>query len=186
MKLKAFKRNAEKKCSVKKLRREGKIPAIIYKKGSAGEELSVDNQMFTSAIRNVRAGQLPTTVFLLQDEKGKEREVIVKEIQYNVTNYDVIHLDFEELVDNIPVNVKVPIECVGIADCPGIKLGGVLRQVIRHLKVRCLPKDIPTSFIVDISTLGISDVIRLSGLDIPNTIRPLINLNEVAVAIVKR
>lgn len=186
MKLKAFKRNAEKKCNVNQLRREGKIPAVIYKKGSVGETLSVDNQMFTSAIRKVQSGQLPTTVFVLEDEKGAEREVIVKEIQYNVTNYDVIHLDFEELIDNIPVNVKVPIECVGMADCPGIKLGGVLRQVIRHLKVRCLPKDIPTAFVVDVSTLGINDVIRLSGLEIPNTIRPLMNLKEVAVAIVKR
>ncbi|MBS4168336.1 50S ribosomal protein L25/general stress protein Ctc [Parachlamydia sp. AcF125] len=186
MKLKAFKRNVEKKCSVKKLRREGKIPAVIYKKGSSGEELSIDGQMFTAALRKVEPGHLSTTVFILEEEGRAERQVIVKEIQYNVTNYDVIHLDFEELIEGTPVNVKIPIEIVGAADCPGIKLGGVPRQVIRAMKVRCLPKDIPASFPVDISTLSLGESKRLSDLQIANTIRPLMNLSEVAVAIVKR
>ncbi|CCB86541.1 MULTISPECIES: 50S ribosomal protein L25/general stress protein Ctc [Parachlamydia] len=186
MKLKAFKRNVEKRCNVNKLRREGKIPAVIYKKGSSGEELSVDSIMFTAALRKVEPGHLSTTIFILEDENGAERRVIVKEIQYNVTNYDVIHLDFEELIDGTPVNVKVPIEIVGVADCPGIKLGGVPRQVIRSLKVRCLPKDIPASFPIDISTLSLGESRRLSDLEIANTLRPLMNLSEVAVAIVKR
>jgi len=185
MKLKAFKRNAE-KSNNNKLRREGKIPAIIYKKGKDGEILAVDKQMFTAIVRKLQPGQLPTTVFSLEDEAGTSRRVIVKEIQYNIINYDVIHLDFEELVDDIYVNVKVPIECTGVADCPGLKLGGALRLVIRHLKIRCLPKDIPTAFFVDISNLSINEVKRLIELDIPETVRPLMNLNEVAIAIVKR
>jgi large subunit ribosomal protein L25 len=95
-------------------------------------------------------------------------------------------MDFEELADDVPVNVKVPIECAGIVDCIGIKLGGVLRQVIRSLKVRCLPKDIPNAFVIDIRSMNQRETRRLSDLNIPESIRPLVDLNEVAVAIVKR
>ena len=129
---------------------------------------------------------MPTSVFTLVDDKGKERKAIIKDIQYNVTNYQVIHLDFEELLDDIKVNIKVPIEFIGAAESPGVKLGGVVRQVIRHLKVRCLPKDIPTYFLLDVKDLGPRQSKRLKDLNIPQTIRPLADLNEVALVIVKR
>ncbi len=71
---------------------------------------------------------MPTTVFTLSDGK-KERRAIIKDIQYHLTTYHVSHIDFEELVDNVPVSVKVPVNCIGVADCMGIKFGGFLRQV---------------------------------------------------------
>jgi len=112
--------------------------------------------------------------------------VILKEIQYEPTTYDVIHLDFIELFEDHKINVKVPIECVGAAECPGVKLGGVLRQVIRSFPVSCLPKDMPEVFQMDVRTMGMRDSRRLSDLEIPETVRPLVDLHEVAVAIVKR
>ncbi len=112
--------------------------------------------------------------------------MILKDIQYDPTNYSIIHLDFEELLDDVPVNVKVPIECTGVVDCTGVKLGGILRQVIRHLRVRCLPKDMPSFFQVDVKAMGIMDVKRLADLNIPQTVRPLADMNEVAVVIAKR
>lgn len=180
------KREAASKSAAKNLRRLGLIPAVIYKRGKEAEAISVPNEVFVALLRNVLPGRLPTTVFTLIDEKGVKRSVIIKDIQYKITNYQVIHLDFEELLDNVPVNVKVPIECVGVADCVGIKLGGVLRQVIRHLRVSCLPKDIPAFFEVDVKELGLRAVKRLKDLTIPQTVRPLARLDEVAVAIVKR
>lgn len=186
MKLQFLKRSAEKKSEVNRLRREGVIPAVIYHRGKNTETIAVKGSEFSSLLRTVQPGRLSTQVFELVDESGKVRKAIIKDIQYNVVNYNVIHLDFEELHDDLPVNVKVPIECVGVVDCPGIKLGGSLRQVIRNVRVRCLPKDIPAAFIVDIKTMGIKDVRRLGDLEIPNTIRPLASLKEVAIAIVKR
>ncbi len=101
-------------------------------------------------------------------------------------NYSVIHLDFEELHSDVPVTVKVPIEMTGVVDCIGVKLGGILRQVIRHVKVRCLPKDIPSCFYLDVKSLDLRQSRRLNDLEIPETLRPLVDLNEVAVLIAKR
>lgn len=186
MKLKAVKRTAGKKSEVKKLRREGYVPAVLYVKENNGEPLAIQANEFKAFLRHVKPGHLPTSVFTLVDEKGKERRVVIKDIQYEITTYDVSHLDFEELVPTHKINVKVPIECIGQVECAGIKLGGVLRQVIRHVRVRCLPKDLPSFFELDVRELGIKQTKRLSDLAMPNTVRPLVDMNEVVAVIVKR
>lgn len=186
MKLQVFKRSADKKSETSKLRRAGHIPATIYQKGKDADNIAVLNSEFGTVLREVQPGRLSTQIISLVDDKGNERRALLKEIQRNVVTYDVIHLDFEELNDKLPVGVKVPIECTGVADCVGVKLGGAIRQVIRYVKVRCLPKDIPQAFYVDVKALNIGETRRLAELAIPNTVKPLADLNEVAVAIVKR
>jgi large subunit ribosomal protein L25 len=148
--------------------------------------ISVQSSEFSSFLRGVKPGHLPTSIFTLMDADGKEYRALIKDIQYNITNYDVIHLDFEQLLDDVKVNVKVPIECVGAAECAGIKLGGVLRQVIRHVRVRCLPKDLPSFFELDVRELGLRQSKRIGDLQIPETVRPLMGSKEVVAVIVKR
>lgn len=186
MKLQTVKRTAGNKSEVKRLRREGYIPAVLYVKDKSGEPIAIKSADLESFLRNLKPGHLPTSVFTIVDDAGKEKKVLIKDIQYKITNYAVSHLDFEELQPDHPINVKVPIECTGQVDCVGIKLGGVLRQVIRHVRVRCLPKDLPETFELDIRELGLRQSKRLSDLVIPNTVRPLVNLDEVVAVIVKR
>lgn len=186
MKLEIMQRTADKKKEANRLRREGRIPAIVYGHQGQGEKISVLKAQFKAIMAHVTPGHLPTTIFELVDEKGVVRRAIVKEIQYDPTSYEVDHLDFEELKDNVPINIKVPIELTGLMNCRGVREGGVPRQVIRHLKVRCLPKAIPSHFELDVTDLGIADTRRLSDLGIPAEIRARANLNEVAVVIVKR
>lgn len=186
MKLQLLKRTAEKKSESKQIRREGNIPAIIYVQGKPAEPITVKNSEMAAVLRNVQPGRLSTTILELVPESGKSRRVVIKDIQYHVTTYNVQHLDFQELHEKEKITLNIPIECTGIVDCVGIKLGGALRQVIRALRVSCLPKDIPNSFEVDIKEMGLGDVKRLSDLKIPNTIRPIANLKEVAITIVKR
>lgn len=186
MKLNLITRADKGKTASRRLRREGVIPAVLYSQGQAGETIAIEKDGFAAYLRQVQKGHLSTTVFTLVDPSGKERQAIVKEIQYHPTNYEVLHLDFEELLKEQATNVKVPIECIGVADCVGVKQGGVLRQVIRHLRVRCLPKDIPADFKLDVSKLEMRQSLRLRDIQLPETLRPLADLNEVAVGIVKR
>ncbi len=185
MKLKIASRIGAKKNENRAIRRAGDIPAVIYQRDKEGEMVTINGIEFSAVLRKIAPGRLSTTLFDLESEQGSKR-VLVKAIQYNPTNYHVIHLDFEELVDTIPINVNVPIECVGIVDSVGIKLGGVLRQVIRSLKVRCLPKDLPAFFQIDIRNLGIFESKKLKDLNIPENVRPLADINEVALLIAKR
>lgn len=186
MKLKVSKREVIKKSESGRIRREGNIPAVLYVRGKPTDAIIVGGAEFNSILRSIVPGRLSTTQFFLQDESGKERRAILKEIQYHPTTYQVNHLDFEELYDDAKVTLNVPIECTGVVDCIGVKLGGVLRQVIRKLRVRCLPKDIPSVFNIDVKHMGQNEKIRLSQLHIPHTVKPVANLNEVAVVIAKR
>lgn len=183
-KLTVFQRNDLKKGETNKIRREGNIPGVIYGKGKPNEPVYVKGDEFNAVLRNMKGGLLATTVFELH-EGNQRRKAIVKDIQYHRASYAIEHLDFAAVDDKQPVTVNVPIQVVGAADCPGIKLGGFLRQVIRALKVTCLPKDIPSEFVVDISKMNIAESLRLSDIQIPHAVRPLGRMNEVAVVIAK-
>jgi large subunit ribosomal protein L25 len=185
MKLAVKERVREKKKDLKQIRRDGNIPAIIYSSKGQTETLIVDGAEFGAILRDMKPGQLPTTVFTLTGGK-KDRRVIIKDIQYHLTTYKVSHIDFEELIENIPVSVKVPVNCTGVVDCIGIKLGGFLRQVVRHVKVECLPNHIPAEFIVDVKDLGIRQSRRLKDIVMPKGVRPLTSPDEVVVVIAKR
>ena len=186
MELHVIKREQIKKSESNRIRREGNIPAVVYFQGKESYAITVNGTEFSNHMRTVISGRLSTTICHLKDENGKTQRALIKDIQYEITTYKIQHLDFEVLSDNVMINLNVPIECSGVVDCVGVKLGGVLRQVIRSLRIRCFPKDIPTSFVVDVKTLGQNETKKLSDLVIPHTIKPFGNLNEVAIIIAKR
>lgn len=185
MELKIKKRKGTLKSELKQLRREGDIPAVLYGPQGKNEIISVSGADFQTALRKVKSGCLSTTIFVLNGD-DKPKRAILKDIQYQRTTYQVIHVDFEELHDNVPVNVNIPIQCIGMIDCPGIKLGGVLRQVIRQMRVQCLPKDIPSEFVLNVSELGITQTKRLRDIVLPKGVKSLAKPEAVAVVIAKR
>lgn len=185
MKLTATVRASTKKSDTKQIRREGKIPAILYSAGHSNQQLILNAAEFNAILRQMKPGHLGTTVFQLHLD-GKNKRVIIKDIQYQLTTYLVSHIDFEELFEDVTVNVKVPIQCIGVAECAGIKLGGFLRQVIRHVRVECLPKHIPAEFQVDVRDLGIKQSRKLSDINIPQGVKPLAQMDEVVVVVSKR
>jgi large subunit ribosomal protein L25 len=186
MELKLHQRQKKKKSAISEARRSGLIPAVVYKQGQPGQAVTVEEAAFSTFMRRLKPGHLPTTRLKLVDDKGKAFEAIVKEIQYHPTTYRVLHLDFLELAPDAEISVKIPIECTGVADCLGIKQGGVLRQVLRYVRVRCLPKNLPHSFMVDVKDLSMGHSRRLKDIAMDAGVRPLDGLNEVAVVIAKR
>lgn len=186
MEFEIFERTGEKKSHAKQSRRAGQIPAVIYKKGEVGETILIDEAAFAGFLRNLKPGCLPTTRLTLMADGGKKRSAIIKEIQYHPTTYKVLHLDFLELAEDNFISVKVPLECTGMAECAGVKQGGVFRQVLRYVRVRCLPKDMPTSFTLDVKDLSIMQTRRLKDIVLAKGVRLLDKLEEVAVVVAKR
>lgn len=179
-------RAASSKGETKKIRRKGMIPVVIYSKGKSSVYGSISQVDFETCLRNLQAGFLPTQIFSLKDQNGKKTRAILKDVQYEVTTYNVIHLDFQELVENTHVDVKVPVECLNQVDCAGVKEGGFLRPIMRHVKVRCLPRDIPSHFAIDVRELRLNQFKRVSDLGIPSAIRPLGRADDIVVTVVKR
>lgn len=185
MKLAVKVRVSEKKSHLKQIRRDGYVPAVIYSSKSAPEKLMINSAEFSAIFRQMKPGQLPTIVFTLVDG-DRERRAIIKDLQYHLTTYQVSHADFEELQEDVPVSVNVPVNCVGVVDCIGVKLGGFLRQVSRHVRVTCLPKHIPQEFQVDVRDLGIRQSKRLKDVKVPDGVKLLASLEKVLVVVAKR
>lgn len=186
MKLNIIKRAAKSKSESKQLRRNGYIPAVMYVRGQSSETITVSESEFSSLLRKISKGRLSTSVFELTNESKVTKKAIIKDITYDPVTYNVIHLDFEELIDGVKISLNVPIECVGTADCQGVKQGGVIRQVIRALRISCLPSDIPEVFQLDVKNLGLFEAKRLADIELSPALRPQADLKEVAVTIAKR
>ncbi|MDX8431312.1 MAG: 50S ribosomal protein L25/general stress protein Ctc [Candidatus Algichlamydia australiensis] len=183
--LKTSSREGKKRSELTKIRHEGDIPAVFYSAGEECHNLRVDGSEFRAALRGLKLGHLPTTVFEITIG-GKKQKVIVRDIQYKPTTYEILHLDLHKLDDKRLVEVNVPIECEGVADSVGIKLGGVLRKVKRHVKVRCLPKDMPKQFTIDVRNLAMNQSSRVNQLDIPKGVEVLLKEQDVLVVIAKK
>lgn len=173
------------KGDVRRLRREGKIPVVIYSEGRPGELGTVVRSEVEAGMRTIIPGSLPVTVFELKDAAGQVRTALVREIQYTPTSYEITHIDFLELSPKRAVEVKVPVEFLNASECIGAKLGGQLRHVLRHVSVRCLPANIPAQFNVDVKELGIRQSRRVKDLDISEAVVCLSNIEEVVVSVVK-
>lgn len=185
MELVVTSRETDKKSVLKKIRQRGGIPSVIYSGGKSIANVVVDAHVFKKFLSVLESGALSSTIFSLSYE-GREIKALVKDIQYQVTTYDVIHLDFEELVEDREVKLNVPIRCINTVDCVGVKLGGSLRQVIRSLRVVCKPKDIVPFLELDVRSLGLSQTMKLSDINIPEGLRPLMPLKEVVVTVSRR
>lgn len=166
------------------IRRSEEIPAILYGKGHPNQKVIVQNKEFQTVLRSIKQGQLSTQIFDI-DFDGSSLRVVIKEIQYDPATYAIDHLGLFILSDQEPIKVNIPIEVIGVADCPGIKLGGSLRQVLRTVPVSCLPREIPSTFQIDVRTMNLGEAKRVSDLTLPANVRPLIDPNEVLIVIAK-
>lgn len=184
MKLTVSKRAGESKSELTKLRYKGDIPAAVYRTGKPSDKITVSGPEFAAVLRKMSKGYLPTTIFEF-DIDGKNQKAIVKDIQYHPTTYNVLHLDFQILEDEVFVDLKVPITYVGETDCVGVKLGGFVRPIKRHVKVRVLPKDIPADFKINIKELGIGQSKYIGDIDF-GMIKSLASDKEIVVTIAKR
>lgn len=185
MKLTVANRTAGKKSEIKNIRREGNIPAVLYSQGKKGKEFVVDGAEFRKFLNTLEPGTLSSKIFTLEIG-GKAARAIIKDIQYDVTTYNIMHLDFAELHEEVEVTLNIPVKCINAVVCTGVKEGGVLRQVIRQMKVNCLPKNIPSHFELDVQNLGLGQALKLKDISIPDNVRPVVELKQIAVIVARR
>ncbi|MEA3475859.1 MAG: 50S ribosomal protein L25 [Candidatus Cloacimonadota bacterium] len=157
MKINTEIRNTGKK-EVKKLRDNEKIPAILYGKGFESIPLVLDYKEFVHSYKESVGHQS----FIFFKVNGKEYRTLIKEMQLDPLSRKIIHIDFKEIYSGQEIEVKIPIKLVG--DCPGLIEGGIFDMHLRELEIKCLPKDLPDSFEVDVSKLQIGDSIHIEDL----------------------
>lgn len=185
MELTLHKRSAKTNGENTKIRIEGGIPGIIYGRDmAASESVYVLKAEVETLLRATKKGQLSTVVVSLKGDK-ENFKVLIKDIQYNLTSYEIIHMDFLKVNDKREVVVKVPLEFQGVEECVGINMGGFFRGVIRSVKVKCLPQHIPQRFVVNVKDLNIMQSKKVSDLTVPTQVKILNDPKQVMVIIPK-
>lgn len=159
LELSAETRNTTGRRSARRMRLEGKVPAMIYGHG--------ENVMCTLEERDLRS-LLITPYVQLVDLKvnGKVEKVILKEVQYHPVSDRPIHLDFFRYVEDLPIEMSIPIVLQGHAR--GVKAGGKQVPGIRKLRVKGLAKDMPDYLPVDVTEMRLGSTMMVSDLSFEN------------------
>ena len=160
--LSATKRSDTGKGVARSLRREGRIPGVIYGRMRQPQALSISARELMRLLEHISAEN--TVIDLTMD--GSTARTLIRQIQRHPLRRDIIHVDLQELIAGEKVEVKIPIILQGIP--AGVRTsGGILDQVMRELRVRVDPAQIPARFEVDVLELNIGHSIHVSDLAIP-------------------
>lgn len=183
VKLKAVSRVPGTKGDLNLDRRNGLIPATFYGKKMDPVSVFVDLPDFLSVVH----GEAGTNVILdleIKDApqvKGKQT-AIIKDIQRDPIKGTVLHIDFMKISMAEEIQATIPIVVTG--EAAGVKLGGVLQHSIREVNIKCLPKNMPDQFEVDVTELEIGDNINVSDLPATEGVEILDDPEEILVSVV--
>jgi len=161
--------------AARRLRRAGRLPAVLYGHGLEPQHLSVDLDDFEHLIAD-GARVLSLVV------NGSEERALIKDLQYDALGSDLLHADFQRLVAGEKVEVAIPVELVG--EAVGVhRDGGVLDLARKEITVSCLPGHIPESLRVDVRELGIGDDVTVGEIEWPEGVEPMVEAEVTVVAV---
>lgn len=144
------------------LRREERVPAILYGPKTAPVSLSVEARRLEKLLRDMGEESKLLQLNIEDGEAQGTRQVLIREVQVHPFRRRFLHVDFYEVPLDQAIEVAVPVEFVG--ESIGIKKGGTLNAFVRTLTVRCLPAEIPDRVQVDVSGLDLGDAIHVGTL----------------------
>jgi large subunit ribosomal protein L25 len=161
------------------LRREGRIPGVLY--GAKGNPVPV--AVDATELRNGMAGTSRQRLIRLKSTAPElnQRHIILKEIQRAPVSGKIIHVDFYEVDMSKSLRLSVPLKFTGRA--AGIVEGGILQPLVREVEVECPPLEIPEFIDVDVTPLGIHDVIHISALNFPGNVKPIYDSDFAVVSV---
>jgi len=168
--LKAYPRSQVQRAEVTKLRAAGRVPATIYGRQAAPQNLEVNSKEIADLLNHSASENLLVDLTVEKDARSK-RLALVQEIQHHPLSGKVVHVDFHEVAETEKVTIFVPVETTG--EPAGVKNGGgTLEHILHKLKVRCLPKDLPEQITLDVTaleigkSLHIGDIVPPAGVEI--------------------
>ncbi len=153
------KRELSTKGAVNALRREGKIPGILYGAHQKPTPIAVDEKEFRRAYSSGHS--------LIDAKLGRtKKRVVIREVQRHPARGDILHIDLMAVTAGEKMTLNIPVHLVG--EAKGVKQGGILHQELYELEVECLPSQAPEVLEIDISELAIGDAIHVADVKIEN------------------
>ena len=167
-KLAATVRSGTGKGAARSVRREDRIPAVLYGGGEAPTPISLDRKTTSQLIF---AGHFLTTIFEL-DIDGKKERAIPRDYQLDVVKDSPIHVDFLRLKPGSRLRVNVPVHFINQDQAPGLKRGGALNIVYHTVEMMVPADNIPESINADLAGMDFNDSLHISAIPLPEGCRP--------------
>lgn len=159
----------------RRLRREGKVPGIVYGSGKPATMIemshkdiyfSLKKETFHSAVINLNID-------------GNKEQALLRDYQVHAYKPKVHHVDFQRIDPTQELHTKVPLHFVNAEVSPGVKVkGGILNQLATEIEVKCLAKDLPEFIQVDLANLDIGQAIHLQDLKLPSGVKAFTHTDE--------
>jgi large subunit ribosomal protein L25 len=148
----------------RRLRRAGKVPAILYGGHLEPRQITLDHQNLLTLLVNER---FFSTILSLKIN-GEAQAAILKDVQRHPAKNQILHMDLQRVLENETIRMTIPLHFKGAAGAPGVKTqGGVVSHMLNDVEVSCLPKDLPEFLELDLSEMEINDLKRLSDIVLP-------------------
>jgi large subunit ribosomal protein L25 len=148
----------------RRLRRSGKVPAILYGGHLEPKQIVLDHQNLLTLLVNEK---FFSTILQLKID-GQPQAAILKDVQRHPAKNQILHMDLQRVLENEKIRMTIPLHFKGAAGSPGVKTqGGIVSHLLNDVEVLCLPKDLPEFLEIDLSTMEISQIRRLSDVPLP-------------------
>jgi large subunit ribosomal protein L25 len=161
--------------AARRTRLQNKVPAVVYHSGTEATPLSVDKVSLNKALRT---GQM---IFEVNVE-DKNQFVLVKEIQYHPVTDEIIHVDFQKVKEDEKISLEVAVRSSGEAQ--GVKLGGLLVQMLNSVTIKCKPAEIPEFLEIDVTDMEMNTNLFVKDITLPTDVE-MLTAEDIAVVSVQ-
>ena len=164
--------------ALKRLRREGLVPAVVYGKKFDNINLKVN----AKEIRDLLAHSTSENILVdLQIEGGGNQLALIQDVTHNPLSGNIVHIDFHAIKEDEKIHARVPVRLTG--ESAGVKLGGLLEHQIHSLEISCLPKDLPEAIVYDVTHLNTGDFVHVRELSFPEGVQPKLSGEVIVIHI---
>lgn len=162
--------------AAKRLRAQGRIPAVMYGHKEETVALSLDAEQIGNLVRHGAHGLLDVEV------EGKKESAVIKDMQWDVFGREILHVDFNRVSRDEKVTLEVPIVTRGTA--PGVAEGGVVEHLLHTIEIECPASDIQQSVVVNINHLHLNETVLVKDLVLNPGTRALSDAEQIVVQVV--
>ncbi|WP_018873954.1 50S ribosomal protein L25/general stress protein Ctc [Thioalkalivibrio sp. ALJ16] len=166
--IEAEKRDEQGSSASRRLRRAGKLPAILYGADKDAVAITLDHN---AMVHNLKEDAFYSHILSVKLD-GKTEKAILRDVQRHPFKPTIYHVDLMRVSANQPIRVSVPLHFHNEEDCKGVKLGGgMVSRMINELEVECLPGDLPESIDIDVVEMDVGDTLHISELKLPEGVQ---------------
>jgi len=161
----------------RRIRRSGRIPAVIYGRSGKAVSIDLDSVEFVKGVKGISE----STIVKVEVD-GKTYDAFVKDTQRNIIDGNILHIDFYEVESGVALRAKVSLHLFG--NPVGVREGGMLENPLHEIEIECLPKDLPERIDIDVSNLKANQSLHVRDIPLGEGVRLLSNADQV-IALVK-